>query len=121
MRPPGRLVRSYRESGVIRIFAIAIVAAALLPAQAEAAKLRFGKRSPHVGAEPARGRAGVIVVRGAAGTFRTQPAAAGGDNDRVPFPPSATAQPTLLRLTSAEPGRNWCRSEIVVGGFCILN
>jgi hypothetical protein len=105
-----------------------LVAALLLPAHAEAAKMRFGgnKSSPNASqAKPAQANSGraVVVVPGI-GMSRAK-AAEHGAPARVPFPP-ATAQaqqatPVALH-TSDDAGRKpWCRSEVVVGGFCVLN
>ncbi|MNL67693.1 hypothetical protein D3C87_1923080 [compost metagenome] len=44
---------------------------------------------------------------------------------RVPFPPASARpeEPVPLRLTAGEasPPKPWCRSNAVVGGFCIVN
>lgn len=100
---------------MIRSLAIAIVALALVPASAEAAKMRLGGKSI---AAPATTQA--AGNGGAAAATKTSAA----DPARVPFPPASavpTPAPTLLRLTAAQDDKVWCRSEIVVGGFCVLN
>lgn len=111
-----------RASGIA---ACLLAAAILLPASAEA-KRRFGGSSSAVtSGKPATKpvRRGVVVVpivgsQGAKATEKTAP-------QRVPFPPaSAQSQadaPVLLRLTSSDAKPVWCRSEVVVGGFCLLN
>jgi hypothetical protein len=99
-----------------RIVAISclIATASLLPVQAEAAKIRS------TGGKASRS---VIATPGIVGAKRAQPAAA-EQPQRVPFPP-ATAQrqePPPLRLTARdEPRKPWCGSEVVVGGFCMMN
>ena len=106
-----------------RIAALAclLAAVALLPVQAEAAKFRSGGRS---GSAPSAKTGGsVVIVPGLAGGGRAQ-AAEAGKPERVPFPPSVTprAEPVPLRLSSNDGGEKpWCRSDVVVGGFCIMN
>lgn len=97
-----------------------LATATLLPVQAEAAKFRFGGRSSGSSAKTSRS---IIVVPGiAAGASRAQAATA--QPERVPFPP-ATAQreePLPLRLSAnSEAKKPWCGSEVVVGGFCVIN
>jgi hypothetical protein len=115
---------------MIRHLMIAIVATALLPASADAAKMRFGvsrsKPAPAVAPapRPALGvgvGAGVVVAPriGRAAQGFGQPR--GEESGRVPFPTASATTPTLLRLTTAEGVRPWCASEVVVGGFCVLN
>ena len=92
----------------------------LLPVQAEAARFRLGGRSSAPAAKTSRS---VIVVPGiATGASRAQ--AATGVRERVPFPPP-TAQreePLPLRLSSnAEARKPWCQTDVVVGGFCMMN
>lgn len=93
---------------------------ALLPVQAEAAKFRSGGRSATTSAKTSRS---IVVVPGiAAGTSRAQAATA--QPERVPFPPSTVQreEPLPLRLSANnEAKRPWCRSDVVVGGFCLLN
>lgn len=105
-----------------RIAALAclLATATLLPVQAEAARLRFGGRSSGSSATTSRG---IVVVPGAAlGANRTQ--AATGQPERVPFP-AATArseEPLPLRLTAnSEARKPWCQTDVVVGGFCMMN
>lgn len=105
-----------------RIAALAclLATAALLPVQAEAAKFRFGGRSSGSSAKTSRS---VVIVPGlAAGASRAK--AASAEPERVPFPP-ATAQaeaPVPLRLSANGDARKpWCQTDVVVGGFCMMN
>jgi len=86
----------------------------LLPVQAEAARFRTGGRSSTTSR--------VVVVPGAAAASRAQTATA--QPERVPFP-SATVQreePLPLRLSSNnEAKKPWCQTDVVVGGFCMMN
>ncbi|MCO5091880.1 hypothetical protein [Bosea sp. (in: a-proteobacteria)] len=92
----------------------------LLPVEAEAARFRFGGRSA---ATPAKvDRDGVIAFPGVA--KRNGEQAATTQPERVPFPPAAVQreeQPPLRLSASSEPRKAWCGSEIVVGGFCLMN
>ncbi|WP_449256606.1 hypothetical protein [Bosea sp. (in: a-proteobacteria)] len=97
-----------------------VAATALLPLQAEAARFRLGGR----GSTPAikAGRS-LVVVPGATAASRPQ-AAATGKPDHVPFPPSSANadKPAPLRLsTNDEEKQPWCRRQVVVGGFCMMN
>lgn len=92
-----------------------LAAAALLPVQAEAARFRSGATKTSRTA---------IIVPGAAGLGSARANEAAATSQRVPFPPSTTQQeePVRLRLTSTEgPTKPWCGSDVVVGGFCVLN
>jgi len=99
-----------------RIAALACLLATttLLPVQAEAARFRMGGRSSTTSR--------VVVVPGAAAASRAQAAAT--QAERVPFP-SATVQreePPPLRLSSNnEAKKPWCQTDVVVGGFCMMN
>lgn len=105
---------------MLRVFAIAVFAAALLPAGAEAAKFRGG-RSSHVGSESGgKGSGGSLVVAPRIGHSSRPGDAASEAPARVPFPPGSAAEPAL-RLTTADAPKLWCRSQVVVGGFCMLN
>lgn len=102
---------------MLKILLIASLGAGLLSAsQAEAAKLRIGggKRA----ADERSSTTGPVLVPGVRGARNTAPAA--GEAARVPFPP-ATAMPAFVSLDTREPNRPWCRSKVVVGGFCVLN
>lgn len=108
---------------MIRLAATIVIAAALLPASAEAAKMRFGgSRSSHATANtPARGGNSFVVVPRMGGSSNPVDAKASANTPaHVPFPPSSV-EPTLLKVTAAEPPKSWCRSEVVVGGFCVIN
>lgn len=117
---------------MIRSLAIVIVALTLLPASAEARKLRFGggSRAAVPAVQPAsNGGLGTGVALGVAAGSRASRAyaatpvstAGGADPARVPFPSVGAQSPALLRLTAAKDDAQWCRSEVVVGGFCVLN
>ena len=98
-----------------------LATATLLPAQAEAARLRFsGRSSVPSTAKVSRGI--IIVPSVAAGTSRAQ--AATSEPERVPFPPATARreQPPALRLSSnSETKKPWCQTDVVVGGFCMMN
>ncbi len=101
-------------------FACLLATATLLPVQAEAARFRMGGRSS---ASPAKVSRSIVIVPGiTAGASRAQ--AATGQPERVPFP-TATAEreaPLPLRLSSnSETKKRWCQTDIVVGGFCMMN
>ena len=95
----------------------------LLPASAEARKARYsGKSSAASSSETSSSkRSTLVVVPGAAAASRG--AKAGEAPTRVPFPPStmAASAPTASVLTVGTGPKIWCRSEVVVGGFCVLN
>lgn len=98
-----------------------LLAAALLPVQAEAARFRSGGRS--TSPAPAKSRT-VIIAPGAVGAANARANEAAATPQRVPFPPSTMPQeePVRLRLTAIEgPAKPWCSSDVVVGGFCLLN
>ncbi|TAJ34625.1 hypothetical protein [Bosea sp. (in: a-proteobacteria)] len=106
-----------------RIAAIAclLATATLLPVQAEAAKIRIGGRSSASSTTTSRS---IAVVPGVAlGANRAQ--AAGSQPGRVPFPPATvhqTQEPVPLRLSAnSEAKKPWCQTDIVVGGFCMMN
>jgi hypothetical protein len=97
-----------------------LATATLLPVQAEAAKFRFGGRSSGSSAKTSRS---IVIVPGiAAGAGRAQ--AAAGQPERVPFPPATARheESVPLRLSAnSETRKPWCGSEVVVGGFCMMN
>ena len=103
-----------------RLAAIACLFAAVtfLPVQAEAARFRGGR-----GSTATKTSRSIIIVPGAAAVGSAR-AAEAGKPERVPFPPSSTPreEPVLLRLTANEANQKpWCQTEVVVGGFCIMN
>jgi|GEM_PF-6203469 len=117
---------------MIRHLMIAAIAMALLPATAEAAKMRYsGSRStpakPAAAAPAARPGVGVAVGAGAVvaprvvRASRTNGQPGVDEPARVPFPPASAPAPVLLRLTTAEAPKTWCAGETVVGGFCVVN
>jgi len=102
--------------------------AILLPASAEAAKFRFrggGSAKPAVEAPASGGTSrSLVVVPGVSlGTAKAGERAP----ERVPFPSASASTtpsepaPSLLKLTANDGPKVWCRSEVVVGGFCVLN
>jgi len=97
-----------------------LATATLLPVQAEAARFRLGGRSA---AAPAKTSRSIIVVPGiAAGANRAQ--AATSEPERVPFPPASARreEPLPLHLSSnGETKKRWCQTDVVVGGFCMMN
>jgi hypothetical protein len=100
-----------------------VLATTLLPAGAEARKMRFGggKTSP----TPATSNTsrGLLIIPGVGLSSRAA-AAQIGKPERAPFPPATTAalEPTPLRLTiNDDTKKPWCRSDVVVGGFCVVN
>lgn len=106
---------------MIRALAVAVLAVMLAPASAEAAKFRSnGSRSHDSQARPANRDGSLIVTPGLRSRQAGQPAPA-----RPPYasgPSQAAASATVpLRLSSVEEPRVWCRSQVVVGGFCVLN
>lgn len=98
---------------MLRVLAIAIIATACLPVDAEAARLRFGKRY-------SSGSATVIPVpRAGHASVPAEPASL--EARRVPFPSPSADRPVPLRVSSSESAKVWCRSEVVVGGFCVMH
>lgn len=107
-----------------RIAAGLLVAAMLIPASAEA-KRRFGSSGGGIHTVPSTTKTsrGMVVVP-VVGASRAN-ASESDKPGRVPFPPATAQQqapdPTLLKLTANDDKNVWCRSDVVVGGFCILN
>ena len=102
----------------------------LLPASAEAARMRFGGTSggtssskPSAETSASGGKGGSLVV--VPGITAGKAKAGEQPPTRVPFPPATTAQaepaPMLMKLSVNDAAKAWCRSEVVVGGFCVLN
>lgn len=101
---------------MLKVLLIASLGAGLLSASdAEAAKIRFGGKRA---ADAQSTSSGPILMPGLRGSRNAAPAS--GEQARVPFPP-ATATPAFVSLDTREPGRPWCQSKVVVGGFCVLN
>lgn len=104
-----------------------LVAALLVPASAEARKMRFGgskssSASSQAKPDQATSRRSTVIVAPGIGVSRAR----AGEAERVPFPPSTLrpAQPTPAAQQASAPGeakRPWCGSEVVVGGFCVVN
>lgn len=106
---------------MIRALAVAVLAVMLAPASAEAAKFRSnGSRSHDSQARPANRDGSLIVPPGLRSRQAGQPAPAQPPRDASPHRAIAT-EPAPLRLSAAEEPRIWCRSQVVVGGFCLLN
>ena len=100
-----------------------VAAAALLPLQAEAARFRL-QRQERGSAPAVKTSRGLVVIPGAAAASRSQAVSADDKPERVPFPPSSADpdKPVLLRLsTNDENQQPWCRTQVVVGGFCMMN
>ena len=107
-----------------RIAACLLAVAVFLPASAEARR-RFGGSSSGIHTVPSTTKTsrGVVVVP-VVGASRAK-ASESDKPQRVPFPPATAQQqapdPTLLKLTANDDSKVWCRSDVVVGGFCVLN
>jgi hypothetical protein len=111
------------EPGMIRSLAIAALTIALLPASAEAAKFRFssGSRSHTTHTSQSHRDGSPVMVTPALRSRQTDNAAA---NQPLPIAtPTAIAAADATDLRGAQPAqpRIWCRSQVVVGGFCVLN
>ncbi|MGX1785762.1 hypothetical protein ACWIGM_03440 [Bosea sp. NPDC055332] len=107
---------------MIRRLAIATLALALLPASAEAAKFRFsGSRSHATQASPGHRDGSQVVVTPTLRSRQTDSAAA-NQPLRIAAPTALAATETAeLRGTQPAESRIWCRSQVVVGGFCVVN
>ena len=107
---------------MIRLLSVAVIAFALLPASAEAAKFRFGDSRSHNSHANQNHRDGsnVVVTPALRARQAEKPAASQAARPAAPTA-VATAEPAALR--GAEPSQPgvWCRSQVVVGGFCVLN
>lgn len=107
---------------MIRPLAIAALVLAVLPASAEAAKVRSGGGRSHGtnASQPHRDGSHVVVTP----TLRSRPAqsAATAQPLHIASPAAiAAAEASGLRRGEAAEPRIWCRSQVVVGGFCVLN
>jgi hypothetical protein len=96
---------------MLRVLAIAIIATACLPVDAEAARLRFGKGHSSATVIP--------VPRAGHASAPAEPAFL--EARRVPFPSPSADRPVPLRVSSSEGAKAWCQSEVVVGGFCVMH
>lgn len=103
------------------------VAVALVPVGAEAKKMRFGGSSSvtspakqdQAKADQTKARRGAVIVVPGIGMS----SAKAGEPERVPFPPSTLRpqEPALRLSANGEAKKPWCGSEVVVGGFCVVN
>jgi hypothetical protein len=106
---------------MIRFLVIAALAGAMLPTAAEARKFRFGSRShADTDASSTGGTGSSVVVVPRIGRSSKPDEARAGQPTRPPFP-TAGATPVLLRANAVTEPKVWCRSEVVVGGFCVVN
>lgn len=107
---------------MIRPLAVAAVAVALLPAAAEAAKFRSGGSRSHTTSANQPHRDGSNVVVTPALRSRQQESAAAPQPLRIASPTAiAAAETANLRGTQPAEPQVWCRSQTVVGGFCVMN
>ncbi len=108
---------------MMRILTTAVVVFALLPASAEAAKFRFGGGRSHSNSHAGQSQrdGSNLVVTPALRSRQTDRAAAGQPYRAVTPATVATAEPVALRSSQPEEAPIWCRSQVVVGGFCVLN
>lgn len=107
---------------MIRPLAIAALVLALLPASAEAAKVRSGGGRSHGTNASQPHRDGPHVV--ATPTLRSRQTQSAATPQPLHIAsPAAIAAAEASGLRGAEPAepRIWCRSQVVVGGFCVLN
>lgn len=106
---------------MIRLLSVAVLAFALLPASAEAAKLRFGGGRSHNAhpSQPPRDGSNIVVTP----ALRARQAEKAADRAPRQAVPAAVASAEPVAPRSTEPGRPgiWCSSRVVVGGFCLLN
>ena len=107
---------------MIRLLAVATLAIILLPASAEAAKFRSGgSRSHNAHASQGQRDGSHVVVTATLRSRQTENAAA-PQPLRIASPAAiATAETANLRGAQAAEPRIWCRSQMVVGGFCVMN
>jgi hypothetical protein len=101
-----------------RVAALACLAAlaGFAPLQAEAARFRL--RSSPKPSTPARVMI-VPIVSGSQARAATAPVQPSSQPETPRTMPAEVAPP--LRLGATEPSPHWCRSEVVVGGFCVMN
>ena len=104
---------------MIRHLAVAALALVLLPASAEAAKFRFGGNRSHT-THASQGGSHVVVTP----SLRSRQADNAASGRPLPVAmPTTVAAADAPELHSAQPvePRIWCRSQVVVGGFCVMN
>jgi len=104
---------------MIRLLAVAALALVLLPANAEAAKFRFGGSRSHT-THTSQGGPHVVVTP----AFRNRQVDNAAPSQPIPVAtPTAVAAIETANLRGTQPAvpRVWCRSQVVVGGFCVLN
>ena len=107
---------------MIRPLAVAVVAVALLPASAEAAKFRSGGSRSHATNASQSHRSGSHVVVTPNLRSRQTENAAISEPLHIASPTAiAAAETANLRGTQPAEPRIWCRSQTVVGGFCVMN
>ena len=107
---------------MIRPLAVAVLAVALLPASAEAAKFRSGgSRSHTTQTNPGQRDGSHVVVTPSLRSRQTQNAAPSGPLHIASPTAIAAAEAADLRGAQATEPRIWCRSQTVVGGFCVMN
>lgn len=106
---------------MIRLLAVAILAMALLPASAEAAKFRFGGRSHATPTSQGHRDGSHLVATPALRSGRAESAAASQPLRSATPTTIAAANATDLRSTQPAEPQIWCRSQTVIGGFCVMN
>jgi hypothetical protein len=110
------------EPGMIRLLAVATLAIILLPASAEAAKFRSGGSRSHNAHTSQGQRDGSHVVVTPTLRSRQTQSATNDQPLRIAAPAAtATVETADLRGTTPAEPRIWCRSQVVVGGFCVMN
>ncbi len=108
---------------MIRPLAVAALAVALLPASAEAAKFRSGgSRSQTTNASQPQRDGSNVVVTPSLRSRQTDATAAAPQPLHIASPTAiAAAETANLRGSQPAEPRVWCRSQTVVGGFCVMN
>jgi hypothetical protein len=101
---------------------VAALAVALLPASAEAAKFRGGSRSHTTSASQPQRDGSNVVMTPTLRSRQTDAAAAAPQPLHIASPTAVAAAETAnLRGSQPAEPRVWCRSQTVVGGFCVMN
>ena len=103
-----------------RAAALACLAAlvGLAPVQAEAARFRI--RSFAKPSAPTRLMIVPVVTGGGQASAATTAPRQSSSQPEKPHLAAVEVAPPL-RLSTTDPTSRWCRSEIVVGGFCMIN